>query len=72
MGEGSEVRVASNKEELYRRLSQSRRLARGANDHLTQSRLLALTLELESQLAAVERRDADAPAAGAAVSSASL
>jgi hypothetical protein len=59
-----EVRVNGNKEELYRRLGQSRRLANEANDPLTQSRLQALTLELESQLAAVETRDDDAPASG--------
>jgi hypothetical protein len=57
--------LTGNKEELYRGLGQSRRLKAEANDRLTQSRLQALTLELESQLAAVERRDADAPAAAA-------
>lgn len=61
---GSEAPVAGNKEELYRRLGQTRRLADEANDRLTQSRLQALTLELENQLAAVERRDADAPPTG--------
>jgi hypothetical protein len=56
-----EIRVAGNKEELYGRLAQSRRLAGEPNDALTKSRLAALSGELEKQLAAAEARDADAP-----------
>jgi hypothetical protein len=56
-----EIRVAGNKEELYRRLAQSRRLASEPNDALTKSRIAALSRELEEQLAAAEARDADVP-----------
>ncbi|MDB5505302.1 MAG: hypothetical protein JWR89_5204, partial [Tardiphaga sp.] len=51
----------SRKEELYRRLGQTRRLAGGVNDPLTEERLRALVTDLEGQIAAVEARDADAP-----------
>jgi hypothetical protein len=54
--------VATNyKEELYRRLAQSRRLTNEAYDTLTQERLRALTTDLERQLAKAEARDADTP-----------
>jgi hypothetical protein len=55
------VRGEIRKEELYRRLGQTRRLAAGVNDPLTEERMRALILDLEGQLAAVEARDADAP-----------
>jgi hypothetical protein len=55
------VRVASSKKELYRRLGQTRRLAAGVNDPLTEERMRTLVLDLEGQIAAVEARDADAP-----------
>lgn len=51
----------TNKDELYRRLSQTRRLATALHDALTTERLQALIRDLEQQLAAVEARDADAP-----------
>jgi hypothetical protein len=51
----------SDKEELYRRLDQTRRLAAGVYDDLTTGRLKALVQELERQIATAEARDADAP-----------
>ena len=47
------------KEELYRRLAQSRRLASGANDPTTTECLTALISDLQKELAAAEARDAD-------------
>lgn len=52
---------ARDKEELYRRLAQARRLIAEPLDPLTVERLKALALELEKQLAFVERNDTDAP-----------
>jgi len=51
----------SDKEELYRRLVQSRRFLSEHIDPETRSRITALVAELEQQLALVEARDADAP-----------
>ena len=50
-----------NKEELYRRLAQARRLIILPLDPLTMQRLEAVALELEKQIAIVELNDADAP-----------
>lgn len=50
-----------DKEELYRRLAQARRLLAQPLDPLTIRRLEALTSELEKQLAIVELNDTDAP-----------
>jgi hypothetical protein len=52
--------MIANKEELYRRLAQSRRLADEPIDVLTRNRLNALRLEIEEQIATVEARDANA------------
>lgn len=51
----------SDKEELYRRLEQVRRLTSAANDDLTRQRLSALVADIEQQLADAEANDADAP-----------
>jgi hypothetical protein len=51
----------SEKEELYRRLEQSRRLSGEASDPTTQSRLKALVVDLQQQIVAAEAKDADAP-----------
>ncbi|MGM4929684.1 hypothetical protein [Tardiphaga sp. 619_E2_N8_5] len=53
-----------DKEELYRRLAQARRLIAEPLDPLTVERLEALALELEKQLAVVELNDTDAPGTG--------
>lgn len=50
-----------NKEELYRRLAQARRLIILPLDPLTMQRLEAVASELEKQIAIVELNDADAP-----------
>ena len=50
-----------DKEELYRRLAQARRLIAEPLDPLTVERLQALALEFETQLAVVELNDTDAP-----------
>jgi len=50
-----------NKEELYRRLAQARRLIILPLDPLTMQRLAAVALELEKQIAIVELNDTDAP-----------
>ncbi|MDB5616209.1 hypothetical protein [Tardiphaga sp.] len=52
---------STHREELYRRLEQSRRLANGAADPTTQDRLRNLTADIERQLAEAEAKDADAP-----------
>ena len=57
-----------NKEELYRRLAQARRLITLPLDPLTMQRLEAVALELEKQIAIVELNDTDAPETEAAVS----
>jgi hypothetical protein len=49
-----------DKEELYRRLAQARRIRAEPLDPLTLERLEALALELEEQLALAELNDADA------------
>lgn len=51
----------SDREELYRRLEQSRRLSSVAADPTTQERMMALVIELQEQIAAGEAKDADAP-----------
>jgi len=51
----------TGKEELYRRLEQSRRLVAEALDPLTKDRIKNLIAVLEQQIAAVETRDTDAP-----------
>lgn len=51
----------SDREELYRRLEQSRRLSSVATDPTTQGRLKALVAELQEQIAAAEAKDADVP-----------
>lgn len=55
-----------DKEELYRRLAQARRMSNGAIDSITAERLRSLVAELESQLAAAETDDTDAPPGGTA------
>ena len=50
-----------DKEELYRRLAQARRVTAEPFDPLTVERLKALALQLEKQLALVELNDTDAP-----------
>ncbi|WP_092148308.1 hypothetical protein [Bradyrhizobium sp. NFR13] len=52
-----------DKNELYRRLAQARRLIAGPLDPLTLQRLEALAVELEKQLTVVELNDTDAPEA---------
>lgn len=52
------------REELYRRLEQSRRLSSTASDALTRDRIQTLISELERQIAAAEARGADAPTDG--------
>ena len=51
----------SGKDELYRRLEQARRLASVVTDGVTVDRISRLVADLESQLAEIEARDADAP-----------
>jgi hypothetical protein len=51
----------SDREELYRRLTQTRRLAGMVSDPTTTERLRALALDIEQQLATAEAKDADAP-----------
>jgi hypothetical protein len=53
--------VKSDKQELYRRLAQTRRLAGNVSDQITKERLNALALDIEGQLAAAEAREADEP-----------
>lgn len=53
--------MQNNKEDLYRRLAQLRRVLSEPLDPLTQERLRAHALDLERQLAALEVRDTDAP-----------
>lgn len=49
----------SGKEELYRRLEQARRLVTPTLDPTTRERIGRLISDLESDLAAIEARDAD-------------
>lgn len=53
----------SDREELHRRLAQSRRLASAAHDTLTRERLTALVADLEAKLAEAEAEaeNTDAP-----------
>ena len=51
----------SDREELYRRLALTRRLASTVTNPLTTERLPALAVDIEGQLAAAEARDTDAP-----------
>jgi hypothetical protein len=53
------VSINSDREELYRRLTQTRRLAGDVSDALTTERLKALALDIEQQLAKAEARNAD-------------
>ena len=48
------------KEELYRRLAQTRRLSSAATDPVTMERLRALAGDLEQQLAAADAKEGDA------------
>ena len=49
------------KEELYRRLAQARRLHKEPLDARTKNSLSSLIAELEQHIAAIEARDTDAP-----------
>jgi hypothetical protein len=49
------------REELYRRLAQCRRLSSAASDALTEQRLRALVLDIEKEIAAAEARDTGVP-----------
>lgn len=51
----------SDLEELYRRLTQARRMAAEPVDQLTAKRLRALAADIETQIAAAEARKSDAP-----------
>lgn len=51
--------MSKNREDLYRRLAQSRRLAAQPHDVLTRERLDALVGDLEKQIAAAEANDTD-------------
>jgi hypothetical protein len=51
----------SGKDELYRRLEQARRLVTPTLDPTTRERIGRLISDLESDLAAIEARDADTP-----------
>jgi hypothetical protein len=53
--------IKNDREELYRRLEQSRRLLDEALDPTTQTRMKALVMDLQQQLAAAEAKNADAP-----------
>jgi hypothetical protein len=61
MAEQWNCEKTSDKEELYRRLTQSRRLLAQALDEVTKGRISGLVGELEQQIAEIESRDADAP-----------
>ena len=50
-----------DREELYRRLAQARRMHAQPLDELTKNRLKELVTELEKQLAVAESGSADAP-----------
>ena len=52
---------SDNKEELYRRLAQARRMIAQPIDLLTKERLGALVTDIETHIAAIEARDSDAP-----------
>jgi DNA-binding TFAR19-related protein (PDSD5 family) len=49
------------KEDLYRRLEQTRRVLRQVLDPLTRERLEGLANSIEQQLAGAEAKDSDAP-----------
>ena len=51
----------ADKEELYRRLAQARRMIAHPLDLVTRERLRQLALDLEAHIAEIEARDADAP-----------
>lgn len=51
----------TGKEELYRRLEQARRLVTPTLDPTSRERIGRLVSDLEGQLAAIDKRDADAP-----------
>lgn len=51
----------ADKEDLYRRLAQSRRLAADAPDPTTKQRLQQLISDIEDEIALAEAKDADAP-----------
>lgn len=55
-----EIRV-SDLEELYRRLTQARRMLAEPVDPLTKERLRGLADDIETQIAAAEVRSTDAP-----------
>jgi hypothetical protein len=55
------VNGKSDKEELYRRLEQSRRFLSEPLDPVTKGRFAALVTDLEQQITNAEARDADAP-----------
>lgn len=51
----------ADKEELYRRLGLARRMLTPTLDDLTRKRLQGLITDLKSHIAAIEKRDTDAP-----------
>lgn len=51
----------ADREFLYRKLAQTRRLVSGALDPVTIERLKVHSAALENELAAIEAREADAP-----------
>jgi DNA-binding GntR family transcriptional regulator len=51
----------NDKEELYRRLAQARRMIREPLDSQTRVSISSLINEIEQHIAAIEARDADAP-----------
>lgn len=51
----------AEKEELYRRLAQARRMITQPLDPVTKERLQSLVTDLENHIATVEAGDADAP-----------
>jgi len=55
------VNGESGKEELYRRLEQARRLVTPTLDPTSRERIGRLVSDLESDIAAIEARDADTP-----------
>jgi len=51
----------ADKEELYRRLAQARRMLTPTLDPVTRQRIQGLVNDLETHIAGVEKRDTDAP-----------
>jgi hypothetical protein len=61
LAEADALSERHGKEELYRRLNQTRRVLNQPLDPLTKERLTALADAIEQQIVAAEARDADAP-----------